>query len=104
MKALVVRSKMMAHLKKTEASPTPAQLAEKLLPLFDDVRLLWDTEPRRWAPCNDSCPSAQPCGQHSEQGLLPWALVQWLPSFAAQHGFSLLQHLTPEHLPSHQPR
>lgn len=104
MKALMVLGNAMGHLKGKEAIPFTAQLAEELLLLFDDVRLMGEPEPRRGAPCNGSCPSAQPCGQPSEQALLPWALVGWLLSFAAQHGFPLLQNLTPEHLPSHQPR
>ena len=61
---------VMGHLKRTEASAMALQLAEELLPLFDDVRLMWEPEPCRWAPCNDSCPSAQPCEQRSRQGLL----------------------------------
>lgn len=101
---LVVFRNVMGHLERKEASPIAVQLAEeKLLLLFDAVRLMWETEPCRWALCDESCPSAQPCGQHSEQGLLPWALLGWLLGFAAQHGFSLLQNLAPEHLPSHLP-
>ncbi|KFR16232.1 hypothetical protein N306_02054, partial [Opisthocomus hoazin] len=36
MKALVVMQKLMGHLEKAEASPIAVQLAEKLLPLFDE--------------------------------------------------------------------
>lgn len=100
---LVIFRNVMRHLERKEASAIAVQLAEKLLPLFDAVRLMGETEPCRWALCNESCPSAQPRGQHSEQGLLPRALLGRLLGFAAQHGFSLLQNLTPEHLPSHLP-
>ncbi|XP_064904075.1 uncharacterized protein LOC135577890 [Columba livia] len=72
---------VMGHLKREEARPTVEQLEEKLLPLFDDVRLMTETEPWGWAACSDSCPSAQPRGQHWEQALLPWALVGWLLGF-----------------------
>lgn len=60
MKALLVFRNMMGHLKRKEASPIAVQLAEKLLRLFDDVRLMGETEPRRGALGNGSCPSAQP--------------------------------------------
>ena len=65
MKALVFLRNMMGHMKREEASLIALQLAEKLLPLFDDVRLPWEPQPCRWALCKDSCPSAQPCGQRS---------------------------------------
>lgn len=65
MKALVLLRNMMGHTKREEASLIALQLVEKLLPLFDDVRLPWEPQPCRWALCKDSCPSAQPCGQHS---------------------------------------
>jgi len=59
-KALVVIQNTMNGLKKTEASPLAVQLAEKLLPLFDEVRLMGQPEPCRWALGKGSCPSAQP--------------------------------------------
>jgi len=96
MKVLVVVRNVMGHLNRTEASQIAVQLVEDLLPLFDHVRLMRESEPRRWAPCKDSCPSAQPCGQSVEQGLLPRALVGCLLGFAAKHG-------PPLHLPSPQP-
>ena len=87
MKALVVLRNMMGHLQRKEASPIAMQLAESLRPLFDDVRLVWEPEPRRGALGKDSCPSAQPCEQGLLPSSLPWALVGWLLGFAAQHGF-----------------
>lgn len=75
MNVLVIFRNVMSHLAREEASPIAVQLVEEFLPLFEAVRLMWETEPCRRAPCNDCCPSAQPCGQHLEQGLLPWALV-----------------------------
>lgn len=45
MKALRVFRNVMGHMKREEASPIALQLVEKLLPLFDDVRLLWESEP-----------------------------------------------------------
>lgn len=44
-KALLVFRNVLGHMKRKEASPTALQLAEKLLPLFDDVRLVWEPEP-----------------------------------------------------------
>ena len=75
MKALVFLRNMMGHTKREEASLIALQLAEKLLPLFDDVRLPWEPQPCRWALCKDSCPSAQPCGQHSGRAPLLAPLV-----------------------------
>jgi len=60
MKALVVIQKLMGHLEKAEGSPITVPLAEELLPLFDEVRLMGEPKPRRWALGKDSCPSAQP--------------------------------------------
>jgi len=81
-KALVVTQNIKGRLKKREASSVAVQLAEKLLPLFDEVRLMGQPEPRRWALGKGSCPSAQPCEQRLEQPLLlcflPWAPVGWL--------------------------
>ena len=89
-KALLVFRNVVPHLTRKEASPFAVQLAEELLPLFDDVRLMWETEPCRGALGNKSCPSAQPCWQPCGQGLLPsslpWALVGWLLGIAAGHG------------------
>ncbi|XP_071654504.1 uncharacterized protein [Patagioenas fasciata] len=102
-KVLAFFRSVMGHLKREEARPAVEQLEEKLLPLFDDVRLMTEPEPCGWAACSASCPPAQPRGQHWEQALLPWALVGWLLGFAAQHS-SLLHNLTMEHLPSCQPR
>jgi len=52
-----------------------------------------EPEPCRWALGNDSFPSAQPCKQCLEHGLLlsflPQAPVGWLPGSAAQPSFSL---------------
>jgi len=76
MKALVVIQKLMGHLEKAEASPIAVQLAEKLLPLFDEVRLMGEPKPCSWALGKDSCPSAQPCQQCSDQGLLISFLLQ----------------------------
>ena len=45
MKALRVFRNVMGHMKREEASPITLQLAEKLLPLSDSVRLLWEPEP-----------------------------------------------------------
>lgn len=64
MKALVFLGNMMGHVKGDEASLMALRLAEKLLPLFDDVRLPWEPELYRWALCYDSCPAARPCGEH----------------------------------------
>ena len=93
MKALVVFRNVMAHLKRKEASPIAVQLVEKLLPLFAEVRLIWEPEPRRRALGNDSCPSAQPCERPSQQALLlsflPRAPGQGLLASAAQPTFSL---------------
>jgi len=93
MKALVVIQKLMGHLEKAEASPIAAQLAEKLLSLFDEVRLMGEPKPRRWALGKDICPSAQPCEQCSEQSLLlcflPRAPVGQLLGSAARPRFSL---------------
>ena len=44
-KALLLFRNVMGPMKRKEASPTALQLVEKLLPLFDDVRLLWEPEP-----------------------------------------------------------
>ena len=85
MKALLVFRNMLGHMRRQEASPITLQLAEKLLPLFNHVRLLQEPEPRRWARCKESCPSAQPCRQHSGRAA---PLLTPLGS-AAQHGFSL---------------
>ena len=91
MKALLVFRNMMPHLKRRQASTFALELAEKLPPLFDNVRLMWETEPRRGALGNESCPSAQTCAQPRGQSLLPsslpWALVGWLLGIAAQHSF-----------------
>ena len=71
MKALLFLGNMMAHMKREEASLIALQLAEKLLPLFDDVRLPWEPEPYRWALCK-----AQPSGHRSGRAPLlaplPW--------------------------------
>ncbi|OPJ75763.1 hypothetical protein AV530_011929 [Patagioenas fasciata monilis] len=45
MKALVVFRHLMAQLEREEASPIAVQLAEFVLPFFDDVRLLGKPEP-----------------------------------------------------------
>jgi len=96
--ALVVTQNLMGHLKKAEASSVGVQLSEKLLPLFDEVRLMGQPEPRRWALGKGSCPSAQPCEQRSNQPILlcflPWAPVGWLPGCAAQASFSLASAAT----------
>lgn len=60
MKALLVFRNLLRHMKRKEASHITLQLAGKLLPLIDDVRLLWEPEPHRWVLCKDSCPPAQP--------------------------------------------
>ena len=65
MQVLLVLRNVLGHVMGEEASPIALQLVEKLLPLFNDVRLLQDPEPRRRARCKESCPSAQPCGQPS---------------------------------------
>jgi len=92
-KALFDFQNIMVHLKKTEASPVAVQLAEKLVPVFDEVRLMGQTELHRWTLGKDMCPSALPCEQHSEQGLLfcflTWAPVGRLLGCAAQPSFSL---------------
>ncbi|KAM6184409.1 uncharacterized protein WM294_017128 [Sarcoramphus papa] len=60
MKALLVFRNMLGHMRRQEASPIALQLAEKLLPLFNHVRLLQEPEPRRWARCKESCPWVPP--------------------------------------------
>jgi len=70
MKVLVVIQKLMGHLEKAEASPIAVPLAEELLPLFDEVRLMGEPKTCRWALGKGSCLSAQPCEQCSDQGLL----------------------------------
>ena len=50
MKALTIFKNVIRHLEKKEASHIALALAGRLLPLFNDVRLLLVTEPRRWAP------------------------------------------------------
>lgn len=70
MKALVFLRSMMGDAKTEEASLIAVQLAEKLPPLFDDVRLPRAPQPYRWALCTDSCPSAQPGGQRSGRAAL----------------------------------
>ncbi|XP_064919026.1 uncharacterized protein LOC135579467 [Columba livia] len=60
MKALVVFRHLLAQLEREKASPIAVQLAEFVLPFFDDVRLLGKPEPRGWEAGNDSCPSTQP--------------------------------------------
>ncbi|KAM6042948.1 maestro heat-like repeat-containing protein family member 7 [Theristicus caerulescens] len=45
MKALLVFRNVLGHMSREEASLTALQLVEKLLPLFDDIRLLWEPEP-----------------------------------------------------------
>jgi len=72
MKMLLLFRNVLGHLTRDEAGPIAVLLEKKLPPLFDHVRLMGQSEPRRWAPCKD--------------------------------GFSLLQNLTAEHLPSPQPR
>lgn len=62
LKALLVLRNVMAQLRREEASPAAPQLLEKLLPLFDEVRLLWEPEPHGRALCKEGCPPAQPCG------------------------------------------
>jgi len=93
MKALVVIQKLMGHLEKAEASPITVPLAEELLPLFDEVRLMGEPKPHRWALGKDSCPSAQPCEQCSEESLLlcflPRAPLGQLLGSAARPRFSL---------------
>ena len=59
MKSLEFFRNMMGHMKRKEASLIALQLAEKLLPLFDDVRLLWEPQPYRWVLCKEGCPPAQ---------------------------------------------
>ncbi|KAK4809437.1 hypothetical protein QYF61_009692 [Mycteria americana] len=44
-KALLLFRNVMGPMKRKKASPTALQLVEKLVPLFDDVRLLWEPEP-----------------------------------------------------------
>lgn len=61
-KALAVFKNAMAHLEKTEASPIALALADRLLPLFDDVRPLWVTEPCRWALRNGIALQPRPVG------------------------------------------
>ena len=61
-KALVLFINMMGHMKREEANLISLRLAEELLPLFDDVRLPWEPEPRQWL--QDGCPSVRPCGKH----------------------------------------
>jgi len=82
-KVLVLFRNVLGHLTRDEASPIAVQLVEDLPHLFDHVSQMVEPEPHRWAPCKDSCPSAQPCGQRAEQSLLPRALVGWLLGFAA---------------------
>jgi len=93
MKALVVIQKLMGHLEKVEGSRMAVPLAEELLPLFDEVRLMGEPKPRRRALGKDSCPSVQPCKQCSEQSLLlcflPRAPLGQLLGSAAQPRFSL---------------
>ena len=45
-KALVVITNVICHMKWEEANRIALRLVEKLLPLFDDVRLLWLPELR----------------------------------------------------------
>jgi len=93
MKALVVIQKLMGHLEKAADSPIAVQLAKKLLPLFDEVRLMGEPKPRRWALGKDIYPSAQACEPCSVQSLLlcflPRAPVGQLLGSAAQPRFSL---------------
>ena len=72
MKVLELFRNVLDHITWNNAIPIAVLLEKKLPPLFDHVRLMGQSEPRRWAPCKD--------------------------------GFSLLQNLTAEHLPSPQPR
>ena len=65
-KALVLFINVMGHMKREEANLFSLRLAEKILPLFDDVRLPWEPEPRRWV--QDGCPSVWPCGKHLGRG------------------------------------
>jgi len=85
MKALLVFRNALGRITREEASPIALQLVEKLLPLFNNVRLLWDPEPRQWASCKESYLSAQPCSQPSGRA----APLLTAPGSAAQHGFSL---------------
>lgn len=61
-KALVFLRNMMGHMKRKEASLMALQLAEKLLPLVDDVRLPWGPKPCRRALCTDSSLQPSPVG------------------------------------------
>ena len=74
-KALVVFINVMGHMKREEANLISLRLVEKLLPLFNDVRLPWEPEPRRWV--QDGCPSVRPCKKHLGRGppLAPAPLV-----------------------------
>lgn len=85
MKALLVFRNALGHMTREEASPIALKLAEKLLLLFSNVRLLQEPEPQRWARCKESCLSAKPCSRHSGRAA---PLCAPLGS-AAQHGFSL---------------
>ncbi|XP_040399786.1 uncharacterized protein LOC121063424 isoform X3 [Cygnus olor] len=61
-KALTVFKNVIGYLEKREASPIALALAERLLPLFNNVRLLWVTEPCRWALCNGVALQPRPVG------------------------------------------
>lgn len=62
MKALTIFKNVIRHLEKKEASPIALALAGRLLPLFNDVRLLLVTEPRRRALCNGTALRPRPVG------------------------------------------
>ena len=110
MKALVFLRNMMGHTKREEASLIALQLAEKLLPLFDDVRLPW--EPQSADGHSAKTAALQPSPVGSTWAGLPSSLLLcglsglWGHSATAAdpaHS-SYVQDPTPEHLPSHQPR
>lgn len=59
---MVFLRNMMGHMQRKEASLMALQLAEKLLPLVDDVRLPWGPKPHRRALCTDSSLQPSPVG------------------------------------------
>jgi len=48
LKVLNIFRNVMRNLGKRQASPVALQLAEKILPLFNHVSLLWEAESRGW--------------------------------------------------------
>lgn len=76
LKMVVIFQNVLGHLKKSKTSSIAVALVGKILPLFDSVRLMWETEPCRGAlPHSSALKAALRAGS---------ALREWILGFAAK--------------------